>query len=302
MWLIKYWRRLKKITQIKLYALLFIVSAVTSCDKINPDEAVPTYIYIESVEVVENPELQGREGSLDNDIKDVWISAGGSIVGAFELPAMVPIIGEGEIEVFIAAGIKKNGQTGDREIYPFWTNYVTTINAIPGKIDTLKPQVMYRSNTKFVWKENFETAAISLDSTLRSQMDSVGRTNDPAEILEPLWAGIVEMQETGLFEVQTKESYELPGFGAQVYLEVSFKGNFGVQFGFISETSGYRSQVPIFVASETDEWVKIYISLREDLGPEPAIAMQRIFIGAYNQSPDIVPKFYLDNLKLIQFE
>lgn len=279
-----------------------ILSVFSGCDIINPDEAIPAYIYIADIEVVKNPDLAGKEGSLNNEVTDAWISANGKIIGAYELPATIPIIAEGEIEIFIAAGIKKNGQTGDREIYPFWSNYTTTIHAVPGKIDTLKPKVMYRSNTKFVWKENFETSSISLDSTINSQMDSIGRTNDPNEVLEPIWSGVVEMPRTGLFEVQTKEDYELPGLGADVYLEVSFKGNVGVQFGFISRSPTRGSQVPIMIANPREKWTKYYISLKEDLGSLPQDARQRIFIGVYNLDSTIKPKFYLDNLKLMYLE
>lgn len=295
---------MKRITHIK--PVLFLVALVSlvfnSCDTINPDEAIPAYIHIDDIAIIKNPELQGKEGSLNNKVTDAWVSANGKVIGAFELPATIPIIAEGDIEIFVAAGIKKNGQTGVREIYPFWTNYVTTIKAVPGKIDTLKPEVMYRSNSKFVWKENFETSSISLDSTAYSDMDSIGRTNDPNEVLEPTWSGVVEMPKTGLFEVQTKDQFVLPRLGTNVYLEVSFKGNVGVQFGMISLSPTEGKQIPIVIANPTEEWTKLYISLKEDLGPLSREALQRIFIGVYNLDETVKPKFYLDNLKLLYLE
>ena len=95
-------RRLKRITHIKsIYALLLIiVTGFCGCDIINPDETIPAYIYIESIEVINNPDLQGKEGSLNNTIVDAWVSANGKLVGAFELPAVIPVLAEGDIEIF----------------------------------------------------------------------------------------------------------------------------------------------------------------------------------------------------------
>ena len=82
------------------FIILFISTALSACEIINPDEKIPGYIYIDSIIVKTN---LGYQGSNSQNISDVWINiedeTENKLLGIYQLPAKFPVLKTGKIKI-----------------------------------------------------------------------------------------------------------------------------------------------------------------------------------------------------------
>jgi hypothetical protein len=88
------------------FASILIIGAF-GCNAINPAEKVPTYIQIDSVQVLNM--VPAKHGSVSHKITDVWVYYNLQLLGAFELPAKIPVLADGKGQLQVVAGIWDNG-------------------------------------------------------------------------------------------------------------------------------------------------------------------------------------------------
>ena len=64
-----------------LFAIGIIVLLFHSCEIINPEEDIPSYIYVEEIKFTStNPD----QGSSSNKILDAWVYVDDELIGAFD--------------------------------------------------------------------------------------------------------------------------------------------------------------------------------------------------------------------------
>src|ERR1700761_424190 len=83
---------------VQLFILIVSVFSISGCNVINPKEAVPTYIHVDSFRFTPaNYELQGAS---THDIRTVFAFYNNNPIGVFDLPATFPVIatGTGKLE------------------------------------------------------------------------------------------------------------------------------------------------------------------------------------------------------------
>src|SRR6187399_1229213 len=93
-------------------AWLLPVIAITSfsgCEIINPTEDTPAYLKINNITV--NPARSSTEnfGSASANVVDAWVYANGKQIGVFELPATIPILASGPVEITVLSGVYADG-------------------------------------------------------------------------------------------------------------------------------------------------------------------------------------------------
>ncbi|MEM9024932.1 MAG: hypothetical protein AAGB22_14400, partial [Bacteroidota bacterium] len=91
---------------------------LSSCDIINPEEEIPSFLRIDSINL--NITNSGIQGAPTENITEAWVFWNSELIGVFELPAIIPILAAGQGELQVAAGIQVNGIGAKREIYPFY--------------------------------------------------------------------------------------------------------------------------------------------------------------------------------------
>ena len=136
--------------------ILIIISTLnfTSCNFYNPSEKVPAYLHIDSFDLKGNYD---SSGTLSHSITDVWVIIDNEFIGAFELPADIPVLKEGSHKITLKAGIKENGIANTRLPYPFYAPYVATINLQANKTDTIRPVIYYNDGAyRMVFNEDYE--------------------------------------------------------------------------------------------------------------------------------------------------
>ena len=66
----------------------------------------------------------------------------------------------------VLPGVKKDGIAATRVNYPFYQEINKTINLVADDtLDVGTLSTTYSPKTKFIWKEDFDNAAITLDTT-----------------------------------------------------------------------------------------------------------------------------------------
>ena len=280
-------------------SLLLAVSIFTSCEIINPPEQVPSYIYIDSFI------LHGRYdsvGSLSNYITDAWVIVDNEFIGTYELPALIPVLKNGNAKLIIKAGIKENGIAYTRLPYPFYNYIIQNRNFIPKQIDTLTPSVYYLEHGyKMPIYEDFEDANFLFTKTERSNI-GLESTDINEQVFEGEYSQIARLTKAGdLFEIESTSFYQLPR-GKAIFLELNFKTNILLSVGYIAESTTSTYQHTVLNLNPTDNWKKIYINFGNEIDFESTQYVFKIFVGALKSTSGDTAVVQMDNIKLLYLE
>jgi len=286
-----------------LFLLIVIATLSGGCEKKDDASLVPSYLYIEKIGL----NTQYEQGTASHRITDAWIYVDETLIGAFELPATVPILMEGLQKVTIRPGIKLNGISNTRAIYPYFTPIIKDIALVRDSVIQLTDTLTsYRQGVSFPWLESFELSGMTLDTTAKSTV-RLQRTNDPATRFtlagEPgEYSGFVHLPaDTSVFEAVTNESYDFPAAGSEVFLEMNYKTDNALVVGVFYLSSGMQVQRPLLILNKSENWNKVYVNLTVPKYDTPNATDFRIFFGAQTDEGSEQAGIYLDNLKLIHF-
>ena len=122
------------------FFLILLLPLLFACQLIDQPEIAPSFIQIESFDFNINNSGQGSESSK---ITDVWVYANNNLEGVYELPATLPLHYQGNTDLALYPGIKRNGISTDRKKYPFYEPYIVKTNLIPDSVIEIHPSTQY---------------------------------------------------------------------------------------------------------------------------------------------------------------
>jgi len=276
---------------------------LSGCDNDKDSVLVPSYVTIDQFSIT----TDYGQGTASHKISDAWVYLDETLIGAFELPARVPILTEGNQNITIRPGIKINGIASTRAIYPYLLPVTRQVRLVKDSAVSLSSiNTRYRTNVTFPWLEGFELSGLTMDTTSKSTV-ALQRTSDPALVFSMpgesnSFSGLIQLtSDTSIFEVVTRETYEFPAAGSEVFLEMNFKTTNSIVVGVFYKTNGMQVQRPLLVLNKSDEWNKIYVNLTVPKYDTPGATEFRIFIGAQTDQGNEQATILLDNLKLVHF-
>lgn len=281
--------------------LIPVVLFGISCD----DEAnlIPSYIRVNDVRLVANPSSQHLHGSLSHQITDIWVyvtdQTKQEFIGAFEIPATLPILKEGPHTLTIRAGIKVNGISETRGEYPFYEKYEKQVNLVRDSVLEVHPEFMYADFCEFLWVEDFEDGTASFVPSSRSDTIMMV-TSAPGFVFEGDRSGQVSLDDSRFFfECFSSEAFDIPRQGTEVYLEMNFRTNNEMVTGLLANLSTQSVLSPVVVLNETSEWKKIYINLKNAVNINSQAITYNVFLSASKSGSVEESLILVDNLKLI---
>ena len=293
-------RKIIAIITLSVLGLVFI-----SC---NPKMEVPAYIYIDDVQFRVQDDEQGTSSSK---IPSVFIIVDGKDIGCYQLPALIPVIANGQTKIQVQAGIKLNGMTAQQVGNPFYTTYEEMVMLARNEIDTLHPTFSYASNTKFHWIEDFESAGLLFESMSGASLE---KTNDSSLMFHyggelNNFSGIIDIaseDSVNYFEIKSVIVDLNSNTVMDCFVELNYRLTHAVEFGIYchSKNMNYRSkQVGILnlPGQEDPQWNKIYVNLTDELR-NATNTMEMSHYEIYMRGG--VPKgesgrFLFDNIKLV---
>ncbi|MBL4624500.1 MAG: hypothetical protein JKY42_05110 [Flavobacteriales bacterium] len=283
--------------------ILFLAFILSSCQLFDKEEDTPSFIYIDQIEVQAN--ATGNEGTITSNISDAWVFLNDNNMGNWELPAKVPLYSSGTQNIKIIAGIRINGLQGYRAQYPFLDFYQKEVPLIKGEIIDIDPVIEYYTPINFIWKENFESAGISIDSASGSHT-SIQLTSDPTKVIEGVTSGIVTLHDTiSFYKGVSNEIFELPIASNPVYLEIDYKTDMDFIVFLISHNPVRSNETLVIgLKAKVDSsgnliQNKVYIDLTFDVSTNYLASGYQIGISTSLPENQSSGTFIIDNIKLI---
>ncbi len=286
-----------KLKNLRLLPLLLI--AFQACNMVNPKETIPTYIQIDSVHLEST--VPAIHGTVSQKITDVWVYYNRQLLGAYQLPAKVPVITNGRGELEIIGGIWDDGLSGVRAKYPFYTVDTFSFDASPANIIKYTPTFHYRtadSESTNYFVEDFEQG----NSFERLNGDTTFvKTNIPEDVFEGIWSSKLELSDTVSFgECITVQEFTLPA-GRMCYLELNYKSDIPFVLRTQIKKFGVTTNVDLTGINPTTKWNKIYFNF----GGFPNAfqpATFRFLLDAKLLDGVTHGKILIDNFKIINFK
>jgi hypothetical protein len=276
-----------------LILVLFI--SLSSCEIINPEEQIPSYLRIDSIEY---NIASSNEAKISN-LTDAWVYIDDQILGAFELPAEFPVLAEGKHKVTIKPGIKVSGISETRGAYPFFENYITEVNFIADSAVSIIPVATYYKETQFFINEDFESSGVLFEKTSRSDTSLV-KTNDTKLVLDGEFSGVVHLNTNArMFECKSIEFLKIPTAGKPVFLEICYKSDIPFTIGFFANFFQTSEQHSVLVVNTSAVWNKIYINLADAISNYSDARDFNIFIGTTIPEGVSEATLYFDNIRLV---
>lgn len=280
---------------------LLILVTFSGCEKFDPVENAPAFIQVDDFTFT----TTNAQGDAAHRIEDVWVTRGTEFIGVFPIPSKIPILAEGNQSISIAAGIRLNGISSARLIYPFYKTHDITLDLVQDSVYTVVPEFRYSSSADFAFIEDFEDVGVQLVSTINSEAD-VERTDDPDNVFQGQSAKLTLQEAQLKFECKTNQKYILPGSGNSVILEFNYKSNNSLVVGtFVSIPGAIPGsfsviQEALISLNPTDEWKRIYVSFVNQVSGNPDnLGIEPFFGFIRDESLEGDATVYLDNVKLV---
>lgn len=265
-----------------------------SCKK---DGAVPAYVQFSTPTVVD---ANGRD--VSSKITDLWVYVNDQPVGVWEPGKRIPMITDGNSNVKLIAGVRKDGLTDARIQYPFYATWQQQVPLVPEQTATLSPVIHYYPNLNY-WLVDFEigqrfdtiqgsTAALELvasDSTLIGQGIQNGR--------------ITLDTEHSLYRAVSSDAFS--NIGSTAFLEMDYRSDTRLLVGVYYTYAGSETPAPYVYALPTKRadgsmpWNKIYIDLAEAWNV-PGALNKRIYLKAELENGATAGTIEMDNIKLVR--
>ena len=269
----------------KLVFGIVILSLLSACSK-GPNDGIPAYVQIDSANVLTST----GQGSASSIVSTVWIESEGENVGAFEMPILAPILVNGERQIILNAGVFVKGDYFNREIYPAYQPFKTTVTFVPGETLVINPTFEYYDDTQFPLIEDFENGNV---------FAGLNRTPlaDPNNLEgQALWIKVDNT--TPLVRGTTSTPVDVPLL-KRVYIEMDYKGDVDFAIGIESVINGSVSQtgyIDRIFASE--DWYKIYYEISNLINTLSAdnfnLFIEVLKLDSINES-----NLYIDNVKIV---
>jgi len=278
-----------------LFAIVVLALSLVGCEVSGP---IPAYVHIENFDL----NTSVGQGTASERITEGWFYANGEFLGAYSLPADVPVIAEGNTEIIVFPGIKVNGIVSTPDIYPLYDRYELNIDLKPTITDSIAPKTQYINASNFPFIEDFETSNAFIDDLDGNPETRVEVTS--TDVFEGAHSAYIRLDsENSYIEAASLPVIEnLPTNNSPVFLEFNYKNNVEFGVGLVGVAQGGTSgKVIILGLREKEDWRKMYLELTPSLSASDLPAYQ-ILISASHNSENTVSEIYLDNFKIVHVD
>jgi hypothetical protein len=245
-----------------------------------------------------------EQGSDSHRIEEVWVYTETDVLGAFPLPADIPLSPEQlgpEANLQLLAGIRANAISATRQPYPFYEAIPTSLPVTYGGRDTLSLVLGYTEQTQVILAENFESAnRFKMSNTSTAE---IIRTEDPDWVFEGSGSGFAELSsdQQVLIASTNEQQYDLSSSGP-VWLEMNYRCSQPFAVGLAAANLLNSSRIPILVLNPTEDiWKKIYLDLGPVIRSTPDATNYEIILEAFYDNSQAVTNIAFDNFKLLRY-
>ena len=280
--------------------MLALCSLALGCSK---GDAVPAFAEVQAFTMT----TASAQGAATIKVTDAWVTLDDELIGVWELPARIPLLGEGSHKLALEPAIKRNGAFDDRLRYPFYTAWSGTVQLQREATVMVQPATAYTAETS-VWNEGFEdpfsqfqaaddsdTALIRFTPAMNPDVNFLG--DSPC-------AGFRLDAEHPFARAQTDEDFE--SFGGPAFLEIDHQGDATITVGLLYFAGGQQRYEPYIYLPPTQRadgtlaWNKVYVDLSGFFNSN--VSERDLYISAQLPAGRSSAQVYFDNIKLLRIE
>ncbi len=284
-----------------------LTTALSACDLINPDEQVPAYLQLDTFDFT-----PGLPGAAPNAaITSAFVYADNELLGIFNLPVKVPVLREGVVRFNIRPAIISDGQRATRVSYPFYQDFITSQNLIPGQTIALQPTTTFnpdRVDATFPISDDFSTIAPD-DRAFRAPISAVNYVLE-SNVSDGTRSSFGRVQGipgvTDVFYLDSQFDGRMPQRGAIVYLELDYRSTMPFQVGVAWTPTGpplpgtSRTRVGDLTVFPKEEWSKLYVNLTDEISNvNNENAYFRVYIEGF-PTGEAGQYLAIDNVRLVR--
>lgn len=246
-------------TRLILISFISVLTIISGCNIINPEEKVPTYLHIDPY-TFSNPD-SAVTGSSSHLVTSSWVYFNGFPVGVFDLPCTVPVVTDQAGTIYVLPGVTNQGIKSYQIQYPFYRGDTFHLEYNPGKTQSFKPATRYYeslTSSNFPLIETFDNGNIF---TKLSGDTFITRSTDASLRFEGTASGYIYMKSPQT----TSESISTISFLRSTnncYMELNYKCSLPFQVGIKgADSSGNTYGEYLAGFNPKNEWNKVYIDL-----------------------------------------
>jgi len=233
-----------------------IVFGQMSCDIINPEEEIPSYLKIESFGLQEVQDLESF--GLGAKIVAANVLIDGETAGVVSIPGKIPVFAEGDVTVTLDPLVQENGSDNLLQIYPFFERIDLLASFTLRDSTVINPKTQYLSESQFrgstfSGSDEFFTEDLDNNGTTQLVISNTGGQAGQGSI-----GRIVLNTENNYYEAATSESatIDISGY-SEAWLEVQYKSDVDFIFGVRTPTVDNDRE---FGIRAKNEWNTIYFN------------------------------------------
>ncbi|HSI90118.1 MAG TPA: hypothetical protein VK927_03330 [Adhaeribacter sp.] len=292
---------------LKFLLPVFALFWLSGCEIINPPEDTPAYLQINKITVDPRKSATETYGSPSNNIVDAWVFANGKLLGAFELPATIPVLESGSVEIAVQAGVYSDGLSAARFPYGFYTQHYQTVDLIPGQVHTIEPVVQFTPSMKHPYDLYEDFTSFAGTGSLRVPASSPYTLEVNHDTLTNFEfangaVGVIKAKagETQPFVIESGTSIKLPANRKPVFLEVDYRTTVNFRIGLLAINNlGQTEPLGLVVVNASRDWKKIYVNLTSIVNnPQYSGASFRVFMEGTRQT-QANDYMALDNVRIL---
>lgn len=276
-----------------LLLLPAFVPVFQGCD--HQEAEIPAYLRIDTIPL--DSTNYDSTGAVSHQIRYAWVYIEDNLQGVYKLPALFPVLNDGDLNFRIFAGVNENGISTAAMHYMYYASWDTTQKISGGDTTVLSPHVRYLKGYRVPWIENFNTT-VSTKLEKASGSGSFSISVSPGVAQEGTGAGVMYLPEGGEELIVESQPIEIPTGKAGYFVELDYRNNCNFLFGLRSVNSSEGSS---FIGIRPrDHWNKLYINVTNLVDKLSAQGtMYRMFFIVPQDTAVYEQTVLIDNLKLL---
>ena len=280
-------------TKNNLLFLFVILLGLTAC---NEEEAVPAYLHLTEWSFTTLP----GQGSSKQKIEGGHVFVNGQSIGVYQLPATIPVVGDGETDINVFPMVKLNGMVGIDVAHPYFQQVDTSVFLTPTEEDTLQLSTRYIDVAEIGIEEDFESGHFFIDDLdMNETTKFVLDRDDPFEG-EASGLAIIN-EDNPVIEAGWHQFVANPQDRGAHWVELNYKTNITFVIGIRAFVNGTWRKFYEAGINPRDEWNKIYFDLTDTFFLDPAGLYQVVIVGLWTPDQGVEEgRIQVDNVKLVR--
>jgi hypothetical protein len=260
----------------------------------------PLYVEVNQLRMITSEE----QGTDRHNFNEVWAYANGNYIGAFQMPAKIPVLGEGETLLSFFPGYRLYGLADFPDNYPFGLRYDTLVDlSQTPTFLPIEPLVRINPLAKVRLSENFESGNSFTFKFTQENTTNLSIYEGDAFDGSRCGRAILTKENFLLQQGNSVVINDFPINGVPAMVEVSYKSDVPLGIGIMGYyPSGDDLRFVKVIMFPRSEWNRVYVPIEDELRELRFTGIRVLIEAAYDFSSDKEEQEVLvDEIKFIHF-